>query len=170
MKNLASKHLAELKMFFQMFFSHHPACTCYNSHVFTVKVVKGASALRLCAGCLFAGIGIIASILLFAPIYYALNSPLILVIASGILMLISFFWMKFSRSDSPVHHRAARKFMLGFGIPLYYYTAFFVHFAFVLVFVLSIPVYAYFSINHHEAIDKKCKHKPTPKASKQGTN
>ena len=152
MKNFISKQINELKDFIQMLFSHHPNCSCYKNHVFSINK------LRICAGCLFAGIGIIASILLFAPIYFAFN-PLSLVLFSGILMLASFFWMHFSKSNSPVHHRAARKFMLGFGLPLYYYTSFLVHWLFVAVFLASIPVYAYYSISHHEAIDKKCTHK-----------
>ena len=167
MKKFTFKQVSDLKIFIQLFFSHHPSCKCYKNHVFSIKVFDAfgvGSPLRVCAGCLFAGVGIIASILLFVPIYFALNNPLSLVLFSGLLMLASFFWMHFSKSNSPVHHRATRKFMLGFGLPLYYYTSFLVHWLFVAVFMISIPVYAYYSINHHEAIDKKCKHKgePTP--------
>ncbi len=163
MKKLISKQLNDLKIFIQMFFSHHPSCRCYKGHIFSIKIPFDAigvgSHLRICAGCLFAGIGIVASIMLFAPIYFALNNPLSLVLFSGMLMLASFFWMKFSNSNSKLHHRITRKFMLGFGLPLYYYTSFLVHWIFVAVFLVSIPVYAYYSINHHEAIDKKCTHK-----------
>jgi len=152
-KNWVKKEIRNLKEFIGTALSHHPPCRCYRNHVLT------ASKLRICAGCLFAGVGIILGIFLFAPVYFAFNNALLLVLFAGALMLASFFWMKFSKSSSPVHHRAVRKFMLGFGLPLYYYTSFAVHWVFVAAFVASIPVYAYVSMEHHKAVERRCRHR-----------
>ena len=152
-----TKEFRHLKEFTDLFLSHHKNCSCFKEHVLNLNK------LRICAGCLFAAIGIFASIILFGSIYYFLNNALYVVLFGGSLMLASFFSMKIAQTKPS---RTIRKFLLGFGMPLYYYTSFAVHWIFVAVFILSIPLYAYVSINSHDIAEKSCRHKFKPTKKK----
>ncbi|MBI4162681.1 MAG: hypothetical protein HY513_03280 [Candidatus Aenigmarchaeota archaeon] len=147
------------KDFIDLFLSHHKNCSCFKEHVLSINK------LRICVGCLFAAFGIVAAVVLFKSVYYSLISPLHVVLFGGSLMLISFFSMSIAQSKIP---RAVRKFILGFGIPFYYYTSFAVHWIFVAIFMASIPLYAYVSISNHDDAEKSCCHKfkPTKRKTK----